>query len=118
LGLCQATPAGSPSTGSRLQHALRAIGLVLHELATNIGKYGALSTDRGPSMCAGDRRRTLTMSWTERRGPHVSAPAEYSEWKAVKSSASLALALSSSTPTRVIIGEQSPVMSELRTQHR
>ena len=54
----------------------QAIGLALHELATNAGKYGALSTDRGRvdvcwGLASGD---TLTMSWTEREGPPVSAP--------------------------------------------
>jgi two-component sensor histidine kinase len=53
----------------------QAIGLALHELATNAGKYGALSTDAGRvgiSWAAeGD---TFTMGWTERDGPPVSAP--------------------------------------------
>jgi len=53
----------------------QAIGLALHELATNAGKYGALSTDAGHV----DIRwltdgNTLTMSWTELDGPLVSAP--------------------------------------------
>jgi PAS domain S-box-containing protein len=53
----------------------QAIGLVLHELATNAGKYGALSTDRGRvNVCWGIEGDTLTMSWTERDGPPVSAP--------------------------------------------
>ncbi len=51
------------------------IGLALHELATNAGKYGALSTDRGRvDICWGIAGDTLTMSWTEREGPPVSAP--------------------------------------------
>jgi PAS domain S-box-containing protein len=53
----------------------QAIGLALHELATNAGKYGALSTDSGRVhifwQTDGD---ALTMSWTERDGPPVSAP--------------------------------------------
>jgi PAS domain S-box-containing protein len=53
----------------------QAIGLALHELATNAGKYGALSTDRGRvDVCWGNDGGTLTMSWTERDGPPVSAP--------------------------------------------
>ncbi len=53
----------------------QAVGLALHELATNASKYGALSTDRGRV----DVRWNLsdnafTMSWTEREGPSVSAP--------------------------------------------
>src|SRR5262249_43898101 len=51
------------------------IGLALHELATNAGKYGALSTNEGRVVVFwaidGD---ALTMSWTERDGPPVSAP--------------------------------------------
>jgi len=53
----------------------QAIGLALHELATNAGKYGALSTDRGRvDVCWGIAGDNLTMSWTEREGPLVSAP--------------------------------------------
>jgi PAS domain S-box-containing protein len=52
-----------------------AIGLALHELATNAGKYGALSTDRGRvDVCWRIDSDILTMSWTERDGPLVSAP--------------------------------------------
>jgi two-component sensor histidine kinase len=56
--------------------AAQAIGLVLHELATNAGKYGALSTEAGLVEIrwevAGDD--TFAMSWTERDGPPVSTP--------------------------------------------
>ena len=53
----------------------QAIGLALHELATNAGKYGALSTDRGRvDVCWGTDRDAFTISWTERDGPPVSAP--------------------------------------------
>ncbi len=53
----------------------QAIGLALHELATNAGKYGALSTDTGRvDVRWGTDGDTLTMSWTERDGPPVSAP--------------------------------------------
>jgi PAS domain S-box-containing protein len=53
----------------------QAIGLALHELATNAGKYGALSTDTGRvDVSWGTDGDTLTMSWTEREGPPVSAP--------------------------------------------
>jgi PAS domain S-box-containing protein len=53
----------------------QAIGLALHELATNAGKYGALSTDRGRvDICWGTDGDTFTMSWVERDGPPVSAP--------------------------------------------
>ena len=54
----------------------QAIGLALHELATNAGKFGALSTDRGRvdigwRMAEGD---TFAVTWTEREGPLVTAP--------------------------------------------
>src|SRR5262249_27176694 len=53
----------------------QAIGLALHELAANAGKYGALSADAGHvDICWGTDRDTLTMSWTEREGPPVPAP--------------------------------------------
>jgi hypothetical protein len=43
--------------------------------APNAGKYGALSTDSGRvDVSWGTDRNTLTMSWTERAGPPVSAP--------------------------------------------
>ena len=55
--------------------AAQAIGLALHELATNAGKYGALSTDAGRVdvnwQSEGD---VFTMSWTERDGPAVQPP--------------------------------------------
>jgi PAS domain S-box-containing protein len=56
--------------------AAQAIGLVLHELVTNAGKYGALSTEAGRVEIrwevAGDD--TFAMSWIERDGPPVSTP--------------------------------------------
>jgi two-component sensor histidine kinase len=53
----------------------QAIGLALHELATNAGKYGALSTEKGRiDISWGMAGDALTMSWTERGGPPVSAP--------------------------------------------
>jgi PAS domain S-box-containing protein len=53
----------------------QAIGLALHELASNAGKYGALSTDAGHVDIRWETDgRTFTMSWTERDGPPVSAP--------------------------------------------
>ena len=55
--------------------ATQAIGLALHELATNAGKYGALSTDAGRVDVSwqldGD---TFVMSWIERNGPPVRPP--------------------------------------------
>jgi two-component sensor histidine kinase len=55
--------------------AAQAIGLALHELATNAGKYGALSTDTGRvDVCWGTVGDTLNVGWTERDGPPVSPP--------------------------------------------
>jgi PAS domain S-box-containing protein len=51
------------------------IGLIVHELATNAAKYGALSNAKGRVRldwtCADS---TLSMSWQEEDGPRVSAP--------------------------------------------
>src|SRR5260221_9361211 len=53
----------------------QAVGLALHELATNAGKYGALSTDGGRvDICWGTDGDIFTMSWTESKGPPVSEP--------------------------------------------
>jgi PAS domain S-box-containing protein len=55
--------------------AAQAIGLALHELATNAGKYGALSMDAGHvDIGWGTEGDTFTMNWVERDGPAVSAP--------------------------------------------
>jgi two-component sensor histidine kinase len=51
----------------------QAIGLVLHELTTNAGKYGALSKDAGGLEIGwGTEGETFTVTWTERDGPPVS----------------------------------------------
>jgi two-component sensor histidine kinase len=62
--------------GLRLKPAgAQAVGLALHELATNAGKYGALSTDSGcVDICWETNGGTLAMSWTECGGPPVPAP--------------------------------------------
>jgi PAS domain S-box-containing protein len=53
----------------------QAIGLALHELTTNAGKYGALSKNTGRlDVGWGTEGETFTMSWTERDGPQVSPP--------------------------------------------
>jgi two-component sensor histidine kinase len=53
----------------------QAIGLAFHELATNAGKYGALSRDAGRvEICWGTVDGTLTISWTEHGGQPVSRP--------------------------------------------
>ena len=53
----------------------QAIGLALHELTTNGGKYGALSKDTGRvDIWWGTDGDAFTISWAEREGPPVSAP--------------------------------------------
>ncbi len=55
--------------------AAQAIGLALHELATNAGKYGALSAGVGcVDVSWGTEADTFTISWTERGGQPVSPP--------------------------------------------
>ncbi|WP_170937355.1 MULTISPECIES: CheR family methyltransferase [Rhodomicrobium] len=53
------------------------LGLVLHELATNATKYGALSTTGGTvslSWTVTLPERLLTLEWVEKNGPAVKAP--------------------------------------------
>jgi PAS domain S-box-containing protein len=53
----------------------QAIGLALHELATNAGKYGALSCEAGRVDIRWDASGgTFSMSWTESGGPPVTPP--------------------------------------------
>lgn len=59
--------------------AAEAIGLAMHELATNATKYGALSTNEGivHIRCAVDREAevpTLTIQWREQGGPITKPP--------------------------------------------
>jgi PAS domain S-box-containing protein len=55
--------------------AAQAIGLAVHELATNAGKYGALSVDAGRvDVCWRLDGDVFAMSWTECDGPSVSPP--------------------------------------------
>jgi two-component sensor histidine kinase len=55
--------------------AAQAIGLALHELATNAGKYGALSGKDGRVDVSWRLDGGIfVMSWTERNGPPVSQP--------------------------------------------
>jgi two-component sensor histidine kinase len=60
--------------------ATQAIGLAIHELATNAIKYGALSAPAGKVMIswafAGESpaSRKLLLKWVERGGPRVSTP--------------------------------------------
>lgn len=61
--------------------ATRALGMALHELATNAAKYGALSTPTGRirldwSLEPGEEgaEDRFRLSWIEERGPRVSEP--------------------------------------------
>ena len=62
--------------------AAQTLGMALHELATNAGKYGALSNGVGRVEITwgvedGDGSRgTFLMSWRESGGPIVKAPAQ------------------------------------------
>src|SRR5262249_30600846 len=56
--------------------AAHAVGLALHELATNAAKYGALSVGAGRvDVCWRLDGDNFAMGWTERHGPPVSRPA-------------------------------------------
>jgi two-component sensor histidine kinase len=51
------------------------LALVIHELATNSLKYGALSTATGTLDVSGSHEGAqLLLAWTERGGPPVEAP--------------------------------------------
>ncbi|MDB5445191.1 MAG: signal transduction histidine kinase [Phenylobacterium sp.] len=58
------------------------LGMLIHELATNAAKYGALSLGSGRVRLqwavgeADDRRRRLSLRWLETGGPTVTAPAK------------------------------------------
>jgi two-component sensor histidine kinase/DNA-binding response OmpR family regulator len=58
--------------------AAQAVGMALHELATNAAKYGSLSTSEGLVRVCWDIAKRgeplLTMQWVEERGPRVSFP--------------------------------------------
>ena len=55
-------------------------GLVLHELATNASKYGALSGKRGEVhlrwTLEDGNNQVLRVLWEEKNGPHVAAPGD------------------------------------------
>jgi two-component system CheB/CheR fusion protein len=51
------------------------LGLILHELATNVAKYGALGDEGGRVSIAWSLENAgLRLTWTERGGPTVEAP--------------------------------------------
>jgi two-component sensor histidine kinase len=55
--------------------AAQAVGLALHELATNASKYGALTIGGGNVDIEWQvDRGKFAMSWTERNGPPVKPP--------------------------------------------
>jgi two-component system CheB/CheR fusion protein len=58
-----------------------ALGMAVHELATNAAKYGALSVPEGDVFVTWDVERTedgehLLLDWVERNGPPVKEPAK------------------------------------------
>jgi PAS domain S-box-containing protein len=57
-------------------NAAQAIAMILHELATNAGKYGALSSPDGQLelQWSGDANGELAICWTETGGPPVETP--------------------------------------------
>jgi two-component sensor histidine kinase len=57
------------------------LSMILHEIATNAAKYGALSNERGTvtldwEIVEEDARRMLRLIWTEAGGPPVAAPVQ------------------------------------------
>lgn len=60
-------------------HASQAVSMVLHELATNAAKYGALSAKDGKvsvtwAISQDDSKGSLNLVWQETGGPRVSPP--------------------------------------------
>jgi len=57
------------------------LSMIVHEIATNAAKYGALSNESGTvtldwEVLEESDGRKLRMIWTEAGGPHVSAPVQ------------------------------------------
>ena len=55
------------------------LGMVLHELATNAAKYGALSTQAGEVEVTWNKdlsRNRLLLVWSESKGPRIAGPAK------------------------------------------
>ena len=57
------------------------LSMILHEIATNAAKYGALSNDTGKvaldwEVITENAKRQLRLIWTESGGPHVTAPVQ------------------------------------------
>ena len=58
-----------------------ALGMAIHELATNAAKYGALSVPEGNvdvtwDISSDEHSPVLTLDWIEQNGPPVSPPAK------------------------------------------
>ena len=67
--------AAGPSIFVKAQ-AAQSLGIILHELATNASKYGALSVPAGKIMIRWDLDPTaVRLSWREKDGPTVKSPA-------------------------------------------
>jgi PAS domain S-box-containing protein len=57
--------------------AAQALGMALHELATNAAKYGSLSTDAGKVEISWSvAEDTFTITWQETGGPEITHPPE------------------------------------------
>jgi len=57
------------------------LSMIVHEIATNAAKYGALSNDTGSialdwEVTSETGKPKLRLIWTEAGGPHVSAPVQ------------------------------------------
>ena len=57
------------------------LSMIVHEMATNAAKYGALSSDTGTvaldwELTEQSPKRKLKLIWTEAGGPHVAAPVQ------------------------------------------
>lgn len=56
-------------------NAAQTLAVIIHELATNAAKYGALSENTGNvAVKWASQDKSLILSWTESRGPPVTAP--------------------------------------------
>lgn len=53
----------------------QAVSMILHELATNSAKHGALAAGGRVALACTVRHGRMTLSWTERGGPPVQPPA-------------------------------------------
>jgi PAS domain S-box-containing protein len=66
-----------PSISLRAQ-AAQSLGIILHELATNASKYGALSVPAGKIVIQWDVvPKSVRLSWRERGGPTVKSPTHF-----------------------------------------